>query len=243
MGAPPRRPAPFCRHLRARFSHWGSLILNHRGVFCCCRPWASVGLLLPGGLFFGAFFSFFLAWCCFFSYLCPWFSALSRGCFSVSLGLFRGVGFRLLCRVRLVRSLRPARVARALLSLLGAGRRRVSPVRFVVVRSARLLLVGRLVGCLLVRFAGRCVGAVGWGFFGLRPALSVFLIFFNNCLVFCLIFKNIITMEKVCSTCWNSVDLCKSKMTCYLDRPRVVHVDGCCPYWHRRTKNHPDPFK
>lgn len=50
-------------------------------------------------------------------------------------------------------------------------------------------------------------------------------------------------MEKVCSTCWYSVDLCKSKMTCYLDRPCVVSVDGCCPYWHRRTKTHPDPFK
>ena len=182
MGAPPRRPAPFCRHLRARFSHGGSLILNHRGVFCCCRPWAFVGLLLLGGLFFGAFFSFFLAWCCFFSYLCPWFSALSRGCFSVSLGLFRGVGFRLLCRVLLVRSLRPACAARALLSLLGAGGRRVSPVRFVVVRSAWLFLVGRLVGGLLVRFAGRCVGAVGRGRCPWRSAFFVFLIFFNVCL-------------------------------------------------------------
>lgn len=50
-------------------------------------------------------------------------------------------------------------------------------------------------------------------------------------------------MEKVCSTCWNSVDFCESRMTCYLDRPRVVHIDGWCPYWHRRTKTHPDPFK
>ena len=129
------------------------------------------------------FFSFFLAWCCFFSYLCPWFSALSRGCFSVSLGLFRGVGFRLLCRVLLVRSLRPACAARALLSLLGAGRRSVSAFRFVVVRSARLLVVGRLVGGLPVRFAGRCVGAVGRGRRPWRSAFFVFLIFFNSWLV------------------------------------------------------------
>lgn len=180
MGAPPRRPAPFCCRLRARFSHGGSLILNHRGVFCCCRPWASVGLLLGGVLFFGVFFSCLLASCCFFSYLCPWFSALSRGCFSVSLGFFRGVGLRLLRRVLLVRSLRPACAARALLSLLGAGRRCVSPVRFVVVRSARVFLVGRLVGGLLVRFPGRRVGAVWRGRCPWRSAFFVFLIFFNS---------------------------------------------------------------
>lgn len=126
------------------------------------------------------FFSFFLAWCCFFSYLCCWFLGLSRVGIPLPLGLFRGVGFRLLCRVRLVRSLRPACAARALLSLLGAGRRRVSQVRFVVVRSAWVFLVGWLVGGLLVRFAGRCVGAVGRGRRPWRSAFFVFLIFFNS---------------------------------------------------------------
>ena len=126
------------------------------------------------------FFSFFLAWCCFFSYLCPWFSALSRGCFSVSLGFFRGVGLRLFRRVRLVRLVRPARAARAVLPLLGARGRGVSQVRLVVVRSARLFLVGRLVGGLLVRFPGWRVGAVGRGRRPWRSAFSVFLIFFNS---------------------------------------------------------------
>ena len=152
-------------------------------MFCFRRPWASVGLLLLGGLFFGAFFSFFLAWCCFFSYLCSWFSALSRGCFPLPLGLFRGVGFRLLRRVWLVRLVRPARAARARAPVLGARGRFVSPVRLVVVWSARLLVVGRLVGGLLVRFAGRCVGAVGRGRRPWRSAFFVFLIFFNSWLV------------------------------------------------------------
>ena len=126
------------------------------------------------------FFSFFLAWCCFFSYLCPWFSALSRGCFSVSLGLFRGVGFRLLCRVWMVRLVRSACAARALLSFLGAGRRRVSAFRFVVVRSAWVFVDGGLVGGLLVRIPGRCVGAFGRDPRSWRSAFSVFLIFFNS---------------------------------------------------------------
>ena len=140
--------------------------------------WAAAG----GGAFFGVFFSFFLAWCCFFSYLCPWFSALSRGCFSLPLGLFRGVGFRLLCRVRLVRLVRPARAARARAPVLGARGRFVSPVRFVALWSAWVFVVGRLVGGLLVRFAGWRVGAVGRGRRPWRSALSFFLIFFNICL-------------------------------------------------------------
>lgn len=108
------------------------------------------------------FFRFFLAWCLFFSYLCPWFSGLSRVGFPLPIGLFRGVGLRLLRRVRLVRLVRPARVARALLPVLGAGRRRVSAVRIVVVWSPWVFVVGCLVGGLLVRIACRGVGAVWW---------------------------------------------------------------------------------
>lgn len=130
-----------------------------------------------GGCFF---FSPFCRACCFFSYLCPWFSGLSRVGFSLPIGLFRGVGFRLFRRVLLVRSLRPACAARALLPFLGAGRRCVSPVCLVVVRSARLLVVGRLVGGLLVRFAGRCVGVVGRGCRPRSSVVFVFLIFFNS---------------------------------------------------------------
>lgn len=144
------------------------------------------GIFVFGGAFsvrragWAFFFSCFLAWCRFFSYLCPWFSALSRGCIPLPLGLFRGVGVRLLRRVRLVRLVRPARAARAVLPLLGARGRCVSALRFVALRSAWLFLVGRLVGGLLVCFAGRCVGAVGRHPRPWRSAFSVFLIFFNS---------------------------------------------------------------
>ena len=157
-------------------------------------------LLSRGGAAGGCFFfSPFCRACCFFSYLCPWFSGLSRVGFSLPLGLFRGVGFRLLCRVQLVRPLRPACAARALLSLLGAGRRRVSPVRFVVVRSAWVFLVGRLVGGLLVRFAGRCVGAVGRGRRPWRSVVFVFLIFFNSGWVWAASMSPVLRGKKVCS--------------------------------------------
>ena len=148
-----------------------------------------------GGCFF---FSPFCRACCFFSYLCPWFSGLSRVGFSLPIGLFRGVGFRLLCRVRLVRPLRPARAARAVLPLLGARGRGVSQVRFVAVRSAWVFLVGRLVGGLLVRFPGRCVGAVGRGRRPWRSAFSVFLIFFNSGWVWAARMPRVLSGKKVC---------------------------------------------
>lgn len=156
-------------------------------------------LLSWGGVAGGCFFFSPFCWaCCFFSYLCPWFSGLSRVGFSLPLGIFRGVGFRLLRRVRLVRLVRPARAARALLSLLGAGRLGVSPVRFVVVRSARLLVVGRLVGGLLVCFAGWCVGVVGRGRRPWRSVVFVFLIFFNSGWVWAAWMPPVLSGKKVC---------------------------------------------
>jgi hypothetical protein len=50
-------------------------------------------------------------------------------------------------------------------------------------------------------------------------------------------------MEKNCSTCWNSADLCSTKMLCCLNRPVAVSLNHCCPYYHHRTKTHPHPFK
>lgn len=97
----------------------------------------------------------------------------------------------------MVRLVRPACAARALLSLLGAGRRRVSAFRFVVVRSAWLFLVGRLVGGLLVRFAGRCVGAFGRGRRPWRSAFSVFLIFFNSCWVLAAQMPRVLRRKKI----------------------------------------------
>lgn len=158
---------------------------------CPLLSWGGVA----GGCFF---FSPFCRACCFFSYLCPWFSGLSRVGFSLPLGFFCGVGFRLLRRVLLVRSLRPACAARALLPFLGAGRRCVSALRLVAVWSAWLFLVGRLVGGLLVCFPGRCVGAVGRGRRPWRSAFSVFLIFFNSCLGLAAWMPLVLRGKKVC---------------------------------------------
>lgn len=76
--------------------------------------------------------------------------------------------------------MRPARAARALLPLLGAGRRCVSALRLVVVRSPWVFVVGCLVGCLLVCFAGWRVGVVGRGRRPWRSVVFVFLIFFDS---------------------------------------------------------------
>jgi hypothetical protein len=156
--------------------------------------------LLSWGVLAGVcfFFSPFCRACCFFSYLCPWFSGLSRVGFSLPLGLLRGVGFRLLCRVLLVRSLRPACAARALLSLLGAGRRGVSALRLVAVWSPWVFVVGRLGGCVLVRLAGWRVGVVGRGRRPWRPAFFVFLIFFNSCLGLAAWMPLVLRGKKVC---------------------------------------------
>lgn len=159
---------------------------------CPLLSWGGV----DGGCFF---FSPFCRACCFFSYLCPWFSGLSRVGFSLPLGLFRGVGLRLLRRVLLVRSLRPACAARALLSIFGAGRRGVSQVRFVVVRSAWVFVDGGLVGGLLVRIPGRRVGVVGRCRRSWRSAFFAFLIFFNSGWVWAAGMPLVLWGKKVCS--------------------------------------------
>ena len=157
-------------------------------------------LLSRGGAAGGCFFfSPFCRACCFFSYLCPWFSGLSRVGFSLPLGLFRGVGFRFLCRVLLVRLVRPACAARAVLPVLGARGRGVSAVRFVVVWSPWVFVVGCLVGGLLVCFSGGCVGAVGRGRRPWRSVVFVFLIFFNSGWVWAAWMPRVLRGKKVCS--------------------------------------------
>lgn len=145
------------------------------------------------------FSSVFLAWCLSFSYLCPWFSGLSRVGIPLPIGLFRGVGLRLLRRVLLVRLVRPARAARALLPLLGAGRRCVSAVRIVAVWSAWVFVVGGLGCCLPLCFAGWCVGAFGGRCRSRCPAFFVFLIFFNSGWVWAAWMPPVLRGKKVCS--------------------------------------------
>ena len=157
-------------------------------------------LLSRGGAAGGCFFfSPFCRPCCFFSYLCPWFSCLSRVGFSLPLGLFRGVGFRLLCRVRLVRPLRPARAARAVLPVLGARGGGVPSVCFVALRSVGVFVVCGLGGCVLVRLACWCVGVVGRGCRPWRPVVLVFLIFFNSGWVWAAWMPPVLRGKKVCS--------------------------------------------
>ena len=138
-------------------------------------------LLSRGGVAGGCFF--FSSFCrayCFFSYLCPWFSGLSRVGIPLSLGLFRGVGFRLFRRVRLVRHVRPACAARAVLPVFGARGVSVSAVRFVAVRSAGVFVVCGLGGCVLVRVSGWRVCVVGRCRRPWRSVVFVLLIFFNS---------------------------------------------------------------
>lgn len=157
-------------------------------------------LLSRGGAAGGCFFfSLFCRACCFFSYLCPWFSGLSRVGFSLPLGLFRGVGFRLLRRVWLVRLVRPACAARAVLPVFGARGRGVSALRLVAVRSPWLLVVCGLVGCVLVRIAGRRVGVVGRCRRPWRSVVFVFLIFFNSGWVWASCMPPVLRGKKVCS--------------------------------------------
>lgn len=148
-----------------------------------------------GGCFF---FSPFCRACCFFSYLCPWFSGLSRVGFSLPLGLFRGVGFRFLCRVLLVRLVRPACAARAVLPVLGARGGSVPSVCFVALRSVGVFVVCGLVGCVVVRLAGWRVGVVGRGRRSWRPVVLVFLIFFNSGWVWAAWMPPVLRGKKVC---------------------------------------------
>lgn len=159
---------------------------------CPLLSWGGVA----GGCFF---FSPFCRACCFFSYLCPWFSGLSRVGIPLPLGLFRGVGFRLLRRVRLVRLVRPACAARAVLPVFGARGGSVSAVRIVAVWSAWVFVVCGLGCCVFVRLAGWCVGVVGRCRRPWRSVVFVFLIFFNSGWVWAAWMPPVLRGKKVCS--------------------------------------------
>lgn len=99
----------------------------------------------------------------------------------------------------MVRLVRPARAARAVLPVFGARGRGVPALRFVDVRSAWVFVVCGLGGCVLVRFACWRVGVVGRGRRSWRPAFFVFLIFFNSGWVGAAWMPPVLRGKKVCS--------------------------------------------
>lgn len=145
------------------------------------------GVLFRGwGGFFGGWGGFFGGWAA--CLLCCFFVSLSRvrvlllGFLPVPLGLGRGCCVRVLAGLRLVRACGLAYPRVAVSSVLGSRGGCQPSVRFLALRSVGVFLVGRLGGRLPLRLACRGLGSLGWGLFGLRSALALFLSFFNICL-------------------------------------------------------------
>ena len=142
------------------------------GVFCLRLGW---------GVFLLFFFAFFLRGVVFFLIFVAGFQVLCCGCFPLFLGF---------CRCRLGRLRLPAVSVRGVRGLLprwwgippfvarGCGLPRL---RWCLGRPRPLFLVCRLVGCFAGRVFVGCGGSVWRRCCSWRPAVFVFLIFFNFC--------------------------------------------------------------